>query len=105
MSAAGVHHFCGIDAPSCAVKMHLGHVVCTVSGWDVTGQRDLFYLGHGGDIGLSINEASFLIPRMSKSFIIGVGKEYKDKISKSLCDKCPKFSICSWRRVDKTENE
>lgn len=77
----------------------------SVSGWDVTGQRDLFYLGHGGDIGLSINEASFLIPRMSKSFIIGVGKEYKDKISKSLCDKCPKFSICSWRRVDKTENE
>ena len=76
----------------------------SVSGWNVTGQRDLFYLGHGGDIGLSINEASFLIPRMSKSFIIGIGKEYKDTISKSLCDKCPKFSICSWRRVDEKEN-
>ena len=24
-----MHHFCGIDAPSCAVKMHLGRVVCT----------------------------------------------------------------------------
>lgn len=70
----------------------------SVGGWSVEGQRDLFRLGRGADIGLSINDSAFLIPHISNSTLIGVGPHYSLKTLASMCRECPRFADCLWRR-------
>lgn len=75
----------------------------SVQGWDVTGQRDLYRLGHGELLGLSLNEASFLVPQISNSALIGIGPHYTDSKIGSMCHECPRRSECLWRRENVTD--
>lgn len=70
----------------------------SVAGWDVSGQSDLFRLGHGAEIGLTINSAHFLIPHISDSMLIGMGENYSNEKVGSLCHECPRHDTCLWRR-------
>ena len=70
----------------------------SVDGWTVEGQKDLYRLGHGGKIDLSLNDSCFLIPYISDSAIIGLGQHYSSSKVGSMCDKCPRFKECLWRR-------
>lgn len=69
-------------------------------GWDISGQRDLYGLAGGAEIGLDINDSSLLIPHISDSFIIGIGPDYGASVSPSMCRECPRYKICLWRRED-----
>lgn len=70
----------------------------SVNGWEVSGQRDLMRLGHGDKIGISLNEADFMLPRISCSFLIGLGPEYSAAKAGSMCHECPRNKTCLWRR-------
>ncbi len=70
----------------------------SVDGWGVEGQRDLFRLGRGSEIGLDINDSSFLIPHISNSALIGIGPHYSAEKSGSLCRECPRWGDCLWSR-------
>lgn len=74
----------------------------SVAGWEVSGQRDLFRLAHGEQLGLSLNESCFLIPRISDSLLIGIGPHYDKKQVGSLCSECPRFKECLWRKENIT---
>lgn len=67
-------------------------------GWDVSGQRDLYHLGHGSRIGLTLNNAHFLLPHISNSTLIGIGPHYSGKNVGSMCHECPCRDDCLWRR-------
>lgn len=75
-----------------------------VEGWSVNGQRDLYRLGHGEKIGLSLNDASFLIPHISNSSIIGMGPHYSESEVGSMCHECPRKNKCLWRRENVKES-
>ena len=76
-----------------------------VEGWSIEGQRDLFNMLGGQQLDLKINDAHFLIPYISDSAVIGLGAEYSSKNIGSLCESCPRFSSCMWRRENiKTKN-
>lgn len=68
------------------------------AGWGVEGQRDLFRLGRGEEIGLSINDSSFLVPHISNSTLIGIGPHYSAASPQSMCGECPRFADCLWRK-------
>ena len=68
------------------------------AGWSVEGQRDLFRLGRGEDIGLSINDSFFLVPHISNSTLIGMGQHYSAATPQSMCGECPRFADCLWRK-------
>ena len=70
----------------------------SVQGWDVTGQRDLYRLGHGAELGLALNDSSFLVPHISNSALIGMGPHYGESKVGSLCHECPRHDTCLWRR-------
>ncbi|WP_392439036.1 hypothetical protein [Cloacibacillus evryensis] len=74
-----------------------------IEGWGVEGQRDLYRLGHGEKIGLTLNDASFLIPHISNSAIIGMGPHYSDSKVGSMCHECPRKNTCLWRRENVSE--
>lgn len=76
----------------------------TVEGWSVNGQRDLYRLGHGEKIGLTLNDASFLIPHISNSSIIGMGPHYLESEVDSMCHECPRRNKCLWRRENVEES-
>ena len=76
----------------------------SVAGWDVSGQSDLFRLGHGDEIGLTINNAHFLIPHLSDSMLIGMGENYSNEKVGSLCHECPRHDTCLWRRENVGEH-
>lgn len=48
--------------------------------WSVRGQSDLYRAGHGEALGLTLNDASFLLPHVSNSALIGIGPHYKGQI-------------------------
>ncbi|MEG1824758.1 MAG: hypothetical protein RRY12_02340 [Cloacibacillus sp.] len=75
----------------------------SVAGWEVCGQRDLYRLGYGEKLGLSINDASFLIPHISNSSLIGLGPHYSANHVGSMCHECPRREECLWRRENITE--
>ena len=70
----------------------------SVQGWDVTGQNDLYRLGHGSALGLTLNESSFLVPQISNSALIGIGPHYTESKIGSMCHECPRQNECLWRR-------
>lgn len=70
----------------------------SVEGWDVTGQNDLYRLGHGELLGLSLNDSSFLVPHISNSALIGIGPHYTESKVGSMCHECPRRNECLWRR-------
>ena len=70
----------------------------SVTGWDVSGQSDLYRLAQGASIGLSVNDSYFLLPRISTSTIIGIGPDYKDIKVGSMCHECVRRETCQWRR-------
>ena len=69
----------------------------SVPGWSVEGQRDLYRLAHGEKIGLTLNDASFLIPHLSESSLTGIGPHYGGEPSVTMCDDCPRRDKCLWR--------
>ncbi|MDO5115213.1 MAG: hypothetical protein Q4D58_03870 [Synergistaceae bacterium] len=70
----------------------------SVKGWEVRGQRDLYRLGRGDMLGLSINGASMLVPHISSSMLIGIGAHYAGHNVGSLCHECDRYDSCLWRR-------
>ena len=70
----------------------------SVTGWDVSGQSDLYRLGKGETIGLRVNDSHFLLPRISNSTIIGTGPGYRDMKVGSMCHECVRKDTCIWRR-------
>ena len=70
----------------------------SVTGWDVSGQSDLYRLAQGALIGLSVNDSYFLLPHISNSTIIGIGPDYKDIKVGSMCHECVRRETCQWRR-------
>ena len=69
-----------------------------VTGWDVSGQSDLYRLAGGDSIGLRVNESHFLLPRISNSTIIGTGPGYRHMKVGSMCHECVRKDTCLWRR-------
>lgn len=76
----------------------------SVVGWEVSGQRDLYRLGGGEAIGLSINDSHFLLPRISDSTIIGMGPGYRNVKVGSMCHECVRRDTCQWRRENVQES-
>lgn len=70
----------------------------SVEGWSVEGQRDLFRLGRGEAIGLTVNDSAFLVPHISNSTLMGMGPHYSPDTPSSMCRECPRFSACLWRK-------
>ena len=70
----------------------------SVTGWTVTGQRDLLRLSRGREIGMTINDSCLLIPFFSGSYIAGMGPDYGAEKIGSLCPECPRYETCLWRR-------
>lgn len=77
----------------------------SVTGWDVSGQSDLYRLGNGDSIGLRVNDSYFLLPRISNSTIIGIGPGYKDMKVGSMCHECVRQDTCLWRRENVQEHQ
>ena len=76
----------------------------SVTGWEVTGQSDLYRLGGGRTIGLRVNDSHFLLPRISNSTIIGTGPGYRDIKVGSMCHECVRQETCLWRRENVHEH-
>lgn len=74
----------------------------SVAGWGVEGQKDIYRLAHGEQLGLVINDGSFLIPQISDSAVIGVGPDYETKTVGSMCHECPRRDTCPNRRETET---
>lgn len=72
-------------------------------GWSITGQRALYRLAGGNQLGLRINDASMLIPQISDTVLIGIGPRYTSKKSRTLCVECEKYDECLWRRENESE--
>ena len=77
----------------------------SVEGWSVRGQADLYRLGHGEALGLTLNDASFLLPHISNSALIGIGPHYKETKVGSMCHECPRHDSCLWRRENMANGE
>lgn len=75
----------------------------SVTGWEVSGQSDLYRLGGGESIGLRVNSSHFLLPRISNSTIIGTGPGYRDVKVGSMCHECVRRDTCLWRRENVPE--
>lgn len=76
----------------------------SVTGWDVSGQSDLYRLSKGDSIGLRVNDSYFLLPRISNSTIIGIGPGYKNIKVGSMCHECVRQDTCLWRRENVQEH-
>ena len=75
----------------------------SVTGWEVSGQSDLYRLGKGETIGLCVNDSHFLLPRISNSTIIGTGPGYRDMKVGSMCHECVRKDTCLWMRENVQE--
>jgi hypothetical protein len=63
--------------------------------WDITEQKDIFDLVDAGSIGVRLNESYLMLPKKSRSGIMGIGP--KELISKATpCDLCDRKD-CSGR--------
>ena len=77
----------------------------SVTGWEVSGQSDLYRLGKGETIDLRINDSHFLLPRISNSTIIGTGPGYKNMKVDSMCHECVRQDTCLWRKENVQEHQ
>jgi hypothetical protein len=66
--------------------------------WDVGDQRHLFQLCPGGAVGVSLNEACFMTPEKSISFLVGAGAAARVDHYFSQCARCW-MAQCAYRRV------
>lgn len=77
----------------------------SVTGWEVSGQSDLYRLGKGETIDLRVNDSHFLLPRISNSTIIGTGPGYKNMKVGSMCHECIRQDTCLWRKENVQEHQ
>jgi len=66
--------------------------------WDVADQRRLFAFCPGAPIGVTLNEACFMTPEKSLTFIVGAGPEARVDHYFSQCARCW-MRDCAYRRV------
>jgi len=68
------------------------------AGWDTAEQAALFRLCPGGPIGVTLNDACFMSPTKSISFLVGVGPEARVDHYFTQCRRCW-MSDCAYRRA------
>ena len=67
------------------------------AGWDTAEQAALFRLCPGGPIGVTVNEACFMTPTKSISFLIGLGADARVDHYFTQCRRCW-MRDCAYRR-------
>ena len=68
------------------------------AGWDTAEQAALFRLCAGGPIGVSLNEACFMTPVKTISFLVGIGPEARVDHYFTQCRRCW-MRDCAYRRA------
>ena len=68
------------------------------AGWDTAEQAALFRLCPGGSIGVTLNDACFMSPTKSISFMVGVGPEARVDHYFTQCRRCW-MPDCAYRRA------
>jgi hypothetical protein len=68
------------------------------AGWDTAEQRRLFALCSGAPIGVTLNEACFMLPAKTITFLVGVGPEARVDHYFTQCRRCW-MRDCAYRRV------
>jgi len=71
----------------------------SLKGWDIKEQKQLCALLDPGTIGVTINDASLLVPHKSASSIIGIGPDYPSNKVSSACDYCISDGKCWMRKA------
>jgi hypothetical protein len=65
-------------------------------GWPVaTGQRELFALVEGSEVGVCLNDSCMMVPHKSTSMVIGLGPEVAR--DGDACDYCSMSATCHFR--------
>jgi Vitamin B12 dependent methionine synthase, activation domain len=68
------------------------------AGWDTAEQRLLFTLCPGAPIGVTLNEACFMLPAKTITFLVGVGPEVRVDHYFTQCRRCW-MRDCAYRRT------
>jgi len=68
------------------------------AGWDTVEQRALFRLCPGGPIGVTLNEACFMTPIKTITFLVGIGPEARVDHYFTQCRRCW-MPDCAYRRA------
>ncbi|HAM54986.1 MAG: hypothetical protein A2X51_03705 [Candidatus Rokubacteria bacterium GWC2_70_24] len=68
------------------------------AGWDTAQQRELFRLCPGTSIGVALNEACFMTPVKTISFLVGIGPEARVDHYFTQCRRCW-MADCAFRRA------
>jgi hypothetical protein len=68
------------------------------AGWDTGEQRALFRLCPGGPIGVTLNDACFMTPVKSISFLVGIGRRARVDHYFTQCRRCW-MRDCAYRRT------
>ena len=68
-----------------------------MEGWPVAdGQRQMFGMLNGLGRAVVLNESSYMVPRMSTSFLLGLGRNVAEPVG-TPCDCCSLGDRCSYR--------
>ena len=68
------------------------------AGWDTAEQRSLFALCPGAPIGVTLNDACFMLPAKSITFLVGVGRTARVDHYFTQCRRCW-MRDCAYRRA------
>ena len=68
------------------------------AGWDTAEQRALFALCPGAPIGVTLNDACFMLPAKSLTFLVGVGRAARVDHYFTQCRRCW-MRDCAYRRA------
>ena len=68
------------------------------AGWDTAEQRELFALCSGAPIGVTLNEACFMLPAKTITFLVGIGREARVDHYFTQCRRCW-MRDCAYRRA------
>jgi hypothetical protein len=68
------------------------------AGWDTGEQRQLFALCPGTPIGVTLNEACFMLPAKTITWLVGVGREVRVDHYFTQCRRCW-MRDCAYRRA------
>ena len=68
------------------------------AGWDTAEQRQLFALCSGAPIGVTLNEACFMLPAKTITFLVGIGREARVDHYFTQCRRCW-MRDCAYRRA------
>jgi len=68
------------------------------AGWDTAEQRQLFALCSGAPIGVTLNEACFMLPAKTITFLVGVGPAVRVDHYFTQCRRCW-MRDCAYRRA------